>query len=124
MIRRPPRSTRTDTLFPSTTLFRSVHHGALHRRAAGLLDHQQLPVDRAAAVDVPQVPAAQGGPGEVTDAAPDDDHAERARKLIAGPIAFLKSRSEARRVGKECVSTCRSRWPPYQYKKKKKQRTK
>src|SRR3546814_7985065 len=26
MIRRPPRSTRTDTLFPSTTLFRSVLH--------------------------------------------------------------------------------------------------
>src|SRR3546814_4381581 len=25
MIRRPPRSTRTDTLFPSTTLFRSQH---------------------------------------------------------------------------------------------------
>src|SRR3546814_10749209 len=29
MIRRPPRSTRTDTLFPYTTLFRS---GGLHRR--------------------------------------------------------------------------------------------
>src|SRR3546814_18393233 len=28
MIRRPPRSTRTDTLFPYTTLFRS-HHPAL-----------------------------------------------------------------------------------------------
>src|SRR3546814_2061206 len=29
MIRRPPRSTRTDTLFPYTTLFRSQpdHHG-------------------------------------------------------------------------------------------------
>src|SRR3546814_11809315 len=26
MIRRPPRSTRTDTLFPYTTLFRSRHH--------------------------------------------------------------------------------------------------
>src|SRR3546814_10220526 len=26
MIRRPPRSTRTDTLFPYTTLFRSGHH--------------------------------------------------------------------------------------------------
>src|SRR3546814_13094649 len=26
MIRRPPRSTRTDTLFPYTTLFRSKHH--------------------------------------------------------------------------------------------------
>src|SRR3546814_12706661 len=29
-------------------------------------------------------------------------------------------RSEERRVGKECVSTCRSRWSPYHYKKKKK----
>src|SRR3546814_13156733 len=29
-------------------------------------------------------------------------------------------RSEERRVGKECVSTCRSRWSPYPYKKKKK----
>src|SRR3546814_16062702 len=28
MIRRPPRSTRTDTLFPYTTLFRSVLAGA------------------------------------------------------------------------------------------------
>src|SRR3546814_2420224 len=28
MIRRPPRSTRTDTLFPYTTLFRSLQHGA------------------------------------------------------------------------------------------------
>src|SRR3546814_6470238 len=27
MIRRPPRSTRTDTLFPYTTLFRSTGHG-------------------------------------------------------------------------------------------------
>src|SRR3546814_15226405 len=27
-------------------------------------------------------------------------------------------RSEERRVGKECVSTCRSRWSPYHYKKK------
>src|SRR3546814_10615960 len=28
MIRRPPRSTRTDTLFPDTTLFRSTRAGA------------------------------------------------------------------------------------------------
>src|SRR3546814_7548175 len=35
MIRRPPRSTRTDTLFPYTTLFRSEHVvgiGALQQR--------------------------------------------------------------------------------------------
>src|SRR3546814_14620819 len=31
MIRRPPRSTRTDTLFPYTTLFRS--RGSLRRRS-------------------------------------------------------------------------------------------
>src|SRR3546814_19469771 len=29
-------------------------------------------------------------------------------------------RSEERRVGKECVSTCRSRWSPYHEKQKKK----
>src|SRR3546814_5782639 len=29
MIRRPPRSTRTDTLFPYTTLFRSLYHAAM-----------------------------------------------------------------------------------------------
>src|SRR3546814_18469096 len=27
---------------------------------------------------------------------------------------ILAQRSEERRVGKECVSTCRSRWSPYQ----------
>src|SRR3546814_3467145 len=27
--------------------------------------------------------------------------------------AFSRKRSEERRVGKECVSTCRSRWSPY-----------
>src|SRR3546814_11581036 len=29
------------------------------------------------------------------------------------PIGFFLWRSEERRVGKECVSTCRSRWSPY-----------
>src|SRR3546814_13618094 len=29
------------------------------------------------------------------------------------PIAQELARSEERRVGKECVSTCRSRWSPY-----------
>src|SRR3546814_20907508 len=34
------------------------------------------------------------------------------------PVRRLRTRSEERRVGKECVSTCRSRWSPYHYKKK------
>src|SRR3546814_18396103 len=40
MIRRPPRSTRTDTLFPYTTLFRSgmAHHGGLtYKEAMGVI---------------------------------------------------------------------------------------
>src|SRR3546814_1008631 len=28
-------------------------------------------------------------------------------------LAWLEESSEERRVGKECVSTCRSRWAPY-----------
>src|SRR3546814_14328708 len=46
MIRRPPRSTRTDTLFPYTTLFRSVdlllveYAGSLEQRARTILQAQ------------------------------------------------------------------------------------
>src|SRR3546814_16994283 len=36
---------------------------------------------------------------------------------IAG-VRSADRRSEERRVGKECVSTCRSRWSPYHSKKK------
>src|SRR3546814_3434659 len=35
MIRRPPRSTRTDTLFPYTTLFRSAKFGAAANGVTG-----------------------------------------------------------------------------------------
>src|SRR3546814_5732012 len=41
MIRRPPRSTRTDTLFPYTTLFRSGHR-------AGVAVDQRDPIDHEA----------------------------------------------------------------------------
>src|SRR3546814_15553244 len=61
MIRRPPRSTRTDTLLPYTTLFRSQrreHRGAeltRQRRAVGqllvALDLRALHADRRLAVD-------------------------------------------------------------------------
>src|SRR3546814_16822158 len=37
-------------------------------------------------------------------------------------VVHIPGRSEARRVGKECGSTCRSRWAPY-HEKKKKQKT-
>src|SRR3546814_19594350 len=37
--------------------------------------------------------------------------------VVLDPFAAAV-RSEERRVGKECVSTCRSRWSPYHSKKK------
>src|SRR3546814_2126637 len=37
----------------------------------------------------------------------------RYRKLLTSSTKRMPRRSEERRVGKECVSTCRSRWSPY-----------
>src|SRR3546814_6878145 len=64
MLRRPPRSTRTDTLFPYTTLFRSVapRRGVRrHQDEAGLRRHALVAVlDR-------EVLLGAGQPGEVVD---------------------------------------------------------
>src|SRR3546814_4139838 len=43
---------------------------------------------------------------------------ESARRRLSGTVGLSADgvqqiRSEERRVGKECVSTCRSRWSPY-----------
>src|SRR3546814_10056794 len=43
MIRRPPRSTRTDTLFPYTTLFRSPPHHRRQGSGAGAAHDQGMP---------------------------------------------------------------------------------
>src|SRR3546814_16457554 len=93
MIRRPPRSTRTDTLFPYTTLFRSPSQSA---------------------------PATNLFPADGAASAPEGADASRTGKVPAigaltpngSPTAALSISSEARRVGPECVSTCRSRWSP------------
>src|SRR3546814_17852114 len=65
MIRRPPRSTLTDTLFPYTTLFRSredAQHDRSGRLAAQRAEQalQVLPARRAAGV-APQLAAEAGG---------------------------------------------------------------
>src|SRR3546814_13172642 len=38
--------------------------------------------------------------------------------MAQGGLPAISARSEERRVGKECVSTCRYRWSPYHKKKK------
>src|SRR3546814_15681091 len=113
MIRRPPRSTRTDTLFPYTTLFRSDHG---HRDALRQLPHRA--VDDAAFTD-DAVPGF--GETELGILCGDDDvGAHRQLKATAHAKALYRGdqRSEERRVGKEWVRTCRSRWSPYHSKKK------
>src|SRR3546814_6462991 len=45
-----------------------------------------------------------------------ENQTSRGKPSVFGPLEYHKSgfgRSEARRVGKACVSTCRSRWEPY-----------
>src|SRR3546814_18628008 len=88
MIRRPPRSTRTDTLFPYTTLFRSSPATwSSPRRCCG---------------PAPRGRRRRGG------------GRNRVRRRCRPPHRPQEpERSEERRVGKECVSTCRSRWSPY-----------
>src|SRR3546814_14055486 len=55
MIRRPPRSTRTDTLFPYTTLFRSVQNRLLSARAGVRAEDEQMS-ERLSVVEPPVIP--------------------------------------------------------------------
>src|SRR3546814_4855623 len=60
MERRPPRSTRTDTLFPYTTLFRTDRRVAAHRPRRGEPDgerrHGSTGLERVAGRDQPPHP--------------------------------------------------------------------
>src|SRR3546814_15631275 len=58
MRRRPPRSTRTDTLFPYTTLFRSrlvLVDASEHRELPGFEREQMVFIDTQAACQPPEV---------------------------------------------------------------------
>src|SRR3546814_18689584 len=107
MLRRPPRSTRTYTLFPYTTLFRSrrlwrAGYDGVEIHAANGYLFQQFFSPR-----VNQRTDAYGG------------SLENRMRLLLETIARLRDalpdlclRSEERRVGKECDRTCRYRWSP------------
>src|SRR3546814_20466730 len=112
MIRRPPRSTRTDTLFPYTTLFRSrsrlMPAGKLHphrktcRQRARIfveLDLGQVTQPRRVVADQRVVRGERGLAA---------DHAHGAFEYLLAVVG----RSEGRSVGKEGVSTGRSGWSP------------
>src|SRR3546814_18355326 len=89
-------STRTSTL--------ALHMGAAWTQSSpGFSGKVQPPVDRAAEPACGYFPSQCVGRG----------------KSLVGRIPTQHfPRSEERRVGRECVSPCRSRWSPYHYKKK------
>src|SRR3546814_16315713 len=118
MRRRPPRSTRTDTLFPYTTLFRSI-------AIDDDLVEPLLAID-----DMVPVPIAIGEVGVIIDlhliAGPDPVRLRisvsakaveqqrvteyaRHEELTSGSNA-AQARSEERRSGTEGYSSCRARW--------------
>src|SRR3546814_11849577 len=125
MIRRPPRSTRTDTLFPYTTLFRSKPYGMAADAywikdecdgsdtggsglSATLGDYArigQFMLDGGRIEGKPVIAAAwlQGAVRRQTSVAEPD-------RGYASLWWTDTDRSGARCVGKEGVTTCRSRW--------------
>src|SRR3546814_20646663 len=114
-VRRPQIITPTATLFHYTTRFRSL---APMARVLPLADPDRLsgppafrvsgPVEAMACATfiAPLEPRLTSAPAAVI--APAD-----AISVTTRLPAPASSRSEERRVGKECVSTCRSRWSPY-----------
>src|SRR3546814_10735564 len=82
MIRRPPRSTRTDTLFPYTTLFRSRVDGLRVAAAVGALD---LPATRVQIAD---------DVAEILLGADDLDLHDRLEQLDAGLLRSEEHTSE------------------------------
>src|SRR3546814_17481036 len=118
MLRPPPISTRTDTRFPSPPLFRSggsYRYESIDAPSAnpGTLGNQY---DRYYSINS----VGTAGSRNVKSAffevsAPIVEQFEvnvsgRYDDYSTGQSNF---RSEERRVGQECVSTCRSRWSPY-----------
>src|SRR3546814_2080614 len=91
MIRRPPRSTRTDTLFPYTTLFRSVVHDdrAVDFRQETLGGPRILGDDRVGVAARMRIDMRKRA-GKAVDHGDRDDRVE----IFAVPVASRRRRSE------------------------------
>src|SRR3546814_13719448 len=88
MIRRPPRSTSTDTLFPYTTLFRSRHPAPTHQQAdfshhRGQQD-QGVGDDENEVVEQPAVGDEAAGSGDL----PDEQPSRHALGILVLPLGI------------------------------------
>src|SRR3546814_12820337 len=120
MIRRPPRSTRTDTLFPYTTLFlslqlrvialdRSVLDQAITTDLAGGARDLDAVCNRRV---VEPIDEATDQHAVLADQSPFEAAFREIAERLEGRSAQPLERSDERRVGYECVRTCRYRWSP------------
>src|SRR3546814_20295248 len=122
MIRRPPRSTRTDTLFPYTTLFRSNYLPCNSsnlffslKKFSPLYDNMKL---TAAELGKLLNGTVEGNSDAVVSTVSKIEDAQAGSLTFlanpkSAPFLYSTNRSEERRVGKECFSKCRSRWWTY-----------
>src|SRR3546814_13452340 len=118
MCRRQPRSTRTDTLVPYTTLFRS-EAGARVTLVSGPVQLPSPPSVNRIDVETARemqaaVHAALPADAAIMVAAVADWRAEENGQKIKkkGEAPPPLKRSEEQRGRKEGVSTCRTRWSP------------
>src|SRR3546814_13391799 len=104
MIRRPPRSTRTDTRFPYTTLFRSRNavEDLLHERAkdvaASTLGRDRTAINSLLAYAVKRGLLTENPLAGVDHVEIDDDASERVRWLSADEQARLMAALAAREL--------------------------
>src|SRR3546814_8758656 len=96
MIRRPPRSTRTDTLFPYTTLFRSHEHDQHEQK-----EHRSTPhaaeEDRGKGADHADGQAADDDAPEAAEPAERHGHEGHQREVVSdvGRRASERQKQEA-----------------------------
>src|SRR3546814_14028874 len=110
MIRRPPRSTRTDTLFPYTTLYRSPPPQDHPGQSTLYVDWKAW---QACAWILSARSSGRGHPSSrmrYSDMSPEDRSAPGPPSPEGAESLCNVQRSEERWVGNECVSTCSSRW--------------
>src|SRR3546814_2498320 len=96
MIRRPPRSTRTDTLFPYTTLFRSVQRLFVDRRIADTFIPKFVQAVRSTKTGDPADPATIIGP-MITRQHRSEEHTSELQSLmrISYAVFCLKKKQTA-----------------------------
>src|SRR3546814_19856741 len=115
MIRQPPRSTRPVAPVPLPPLFRPATLPPLE--SAGT-ERDRVLIDGSHAFPLPMVDCFYGASLLVAGGTlvVDDVNLPAVRVLkrfLDQDPRWVSLRSDERRVGKECVSTCRSRWSPY-----------